>query len=1013
MSRHYRHTATRRALARASNLVHVEAFERRTLLSAPPTLGPELVLPGDTTPALSVGQQTKPSLAEGPDGVSLAVWQDTRSGGHPAVYFGIGLGTMTDIYAARVRADGSVIDVTPIPVAINSYNQQTPRAAWNGTNWLVAWSTERDDDRYETDIHAVRVSPDGVVLDPSPRVIGTHLPSPTSSDDIDPFGPLTIASNGSDWFVQWRRHNPNLAGGIGMEWFATRVTADGTVPDAQGVQLLSGNQYYSDFGIAFSPAGGGQFLHAYDTYGGGTFIQRFDANMNLIPGSQQTIAGTSIADVSLAGGPQGWLAAWEDSGSSRLHAVRIGADGAFIDTTPILIQQGGQVDFSLDSVWNGVNWTIAYSNYAGGGQLHHDIYVRRLEPTGDPSTALKPVVKVIDDPSHQIRPQLSTSDNGGYKMVYEDLQSLTAGVAVAVVSPSDVLLAQADASLAAPSQGVSELASDGTNFLMVFSSSTGFGTRLLGQRVNPQGQAFEQEPFVLADAAQLPGSYEVVYLNGRYVAIFNADAGPQGKMIYARTVETDGMVGAQVALMPNADFTGFSLQDASVNGDRVILVGNAKEGNAERSSRFGRVFDSNLAPVSERFLIGFNFALSGDTEAVNGGWITAWANKSTHDASRNSIVYARVDRDGQVTTPASNFTGSFPSNGLPTVVSNGGEAASEAMIVYPQSLNNIDPQIVNEDALRAQRVGAADGARIGGQITLIDEPQIQSRPEAVFDGTDYVLVWTDQRNYPFPAQGRDDIFGARVAVDGTVIDPGGFPIADSFRPELHGDVAVAGGQIMFAYRTFRHEAPWGSYRLAARGTSAAEAPQLAPLEAGFDFERDHAVAFVFNKPVLGADSGDLVLENLTTGQTVPASDLFVQTIPAGTSGWTYRWLYDGILADGNYRATLPAESVTDFAGRPLASDLVVNFHVLAGDANRDGRVNLDDFNILAANFGQSNRTFSQGDFSYDGQVNLDDFNILASRFGVGVAARGTSAPFAGARPGSSPASDDAEEIGLT
>jgi hypothetical protein len=44
-------------------------------------------------------------------------------------------------------------------------------------------------------------------------------------------------------------------------------------------------------------------------------------------------------------------------------------------------------------------------------------------------------------------------------------------------------------------------------------------------------------------------------------------------------------------------------------------------------------------------------------------------------------------------------------------------------------------------------------------------------------------------------------------------------------------------------------------------------------------------------------------------------------------------------------------------------------------------VNLDDFNVVAANFGQSPRDYSQGDFDYSGNVNLNDFNILAARFG--------------------------------
>ena len=44
--------------------------------------------------------------------------------------------------------------------------------------------------------------------------------------------------------------------------------------------------------------------------------------------------------------------------------------------------------------------------------------------------------------------------------------------------------------------------------------------------------------------------------------------------------------------------------------------------------------------------------------------------------------------------------------------------------------------------------------------------------------------------------------------------------------------------------------------------------------------------------------------------------------------------------------------------------------MLKGDANRDKRVNLQNFNVLAGDFRQPNRTFSPGEFNYDGQVKL-------------------------------------------
>jgi hypothetical protein len=59
-----------------------------------------------------------------------------------------------------------------------------------------------------------------------------------------------------------------------------------------------------------------------------------------------------------------------------------------------------------------------------------------------------------------------------------------------------------------------------------------------------------------------------------------------------------------------------------------------------------------------------------------------------------------------------------------------------------------------------------------------------------------------------------------------------------------------------------------------------------------------------------------------------------------------------------------------------------------GDANKDGTVNLQDFNVLAGNFGSTAAAWTQGDFTGDGQVNLQDFNVLAGNFGLTGAANG-------------------------
>ena len=79
-----------------------------------------------------------------------------------------------------------------------------------------------------------------------------------------------------------------------------------------------------------------------------------------------------------------------------------------------------------------------------------------------------------------------------------------------------------------------------------------------------------------------------------------------------------------------------------------------------------------------------------------------------------------------------------------------------------------------------------------------------------------------------------------------------------------------------------------------------------------------------------------------------------------------------------------------FAGESVDNTSVLVRFTYGGDANLDRHVDTVDFNVLAANFSQSAKTFSQGDFSYDGKVDTIDFNLLASNFSTSLPA--TAAP---------------------
>jgi hypothetical protein len=183
-----------------------------------------------------------------------------------------------------------------------------------------------------------------------------------------------------------------------------------------------------------------------------------------------------------------------------------------------------------------------------------------------------------------------------------------------------------------------------------------------------------------------------------------------------------------------------------------------------------------------------------------------------------------------------------------------------------------------------------------------------------------------------------------------------------------------------------------------------EGPQVAP--GSFEFEvAPRRVSFTFSQDVAGSvDASDMSIVG-PGGVTYAAT---ASTYDAATH--TAQFSLPANLPDGNYTATLAAGAVSRL-GISNAASGQQSFFVLAGDANRDRKVNFDDLLVLASNYNKSGKTFSQGDFSYDGTVNFDDLLILAAGYNsslqaaapLGLVAPG---PAGGVGPAAGPIRDD-------
>ena len=174
---------------------------------------------------------------------------------------------------------------------------------------------------------------------------------------------------------------------------------------------------------------------------------------------------------------------------------------------------------------------------------------------------------------------------------------------------------------------------------------------------------------------------------------------------------------------------------------------------------------------------------------------------------------------------------------------------------------------------------------------------------------------------------------------------------------------------------------WVNFEGLPSSDSTAPAPTVQPFVYNASAQ---AITMTFSEDV-GATltASDLQLIRSDDNVTIPTSNIALSYNAATRQAtFTFPAYPGGALPDGNYVATIATGNVSDDTGNPLTQSASLSFFTLAGDANRDRKVDFNDLLILASNFNQSGRTFSQGNFNYsaDGKVDFSDLLILASRF---------------------------------
>jgi hypothetical protein len=680
----------------------------------------------DTSFAPAPYDQEEPAIAF--DGTNfLVVWQDDRSG-------------YSDIYGARVTPQGTVLDPAGFVVSQAASYQQSPALAYDGANFLVVWQDYRSVSY--SDIYGARVTPQGTVLDPSGFVI-----SRAAYDQESP----ALGFGGANFLVVWEDERSGDSSVI----YGARVTPAGTVLDPAGVVISSAADWPRFPAVAFD---GANFLVVWEDYRGGDgdiYGARVTPQGTVLDPNGFVISqGTSYrGSPALAYDGANFLVVWEDrrSGSNYdIYGARVTPQGTVLEPSGFVISQAADDQYYPALGFDGANFLAVWQDYRNNRDTS-DIYGARVTPQG---FVLDPNGIVISQARYnQYVPALGF-DGANSLVVWQDRCSGTAydiyGARVTpqgtVLDPAGFLISQAARGQWSPALGF-----DGTNFLVVWTDERGVSYDIYGARVTPQGTVLDPAGFVISQATYDQWSPALSFDGASFLVAWQD---------YRNSPDTADIYGARV-------------------------------------SQAGAVLDPAGIPISTAVTSQQQPAVSFDGT----NFLVAW--EDYRNGPYADIYGARVSPTGAVLDPAGiAISTATYGQGSPAVSSDG----TNSLVVWTDS-----------------RCGSSwdmYGARLNRAGTVLEPAGIlvsaaagwQGSPAASFDGTNFLVVWQDDRSGTY-----SDIYGARVSRAGVVLDTAGIPISTAASWQYCPAVSFDGTNWLVVWQDQRS----GSYDIyAARVTPA-------------------------------------------------------------------------------------------------------------------------------------------------------------------------------------------------
>ena len=517
------------------------------------------------------------------------------------------------------------------------------------------------------------------------------------------------------------------------------------------------------------------------------------AEIALDPGVS-TAAALNQDSPAIAWSGSQYLAVWTDGrgpgSAANIYGTRISAAGAVLDPTGILISTVRAVPQVPAVASNGADFMVVWSDLQLDG--FSDIVAARVTAGGVALDGTGAVIASAPPMQDAAFPAIAWS-GASYLVVWaeEDMGSAAniGGVRV------DQNRATLGTSFTVNTSGVGlnpDLAWDGSNFLVVWHQIGGAPQGIVGRRYSATGTA-TTAPFLVTTSGSVNPQQPAVAWNGStHLVVWRDTRVPANAQdIYGARVPATGT--------SVTDPAGFNISTAA--NDQI---------------------DADVTAAGATFFVSWRDSRSGGTDVygaqVNGTTVTPALGIAVNTSAGNQLAPVVASDGTNVMAVWAQFPLSGSSDVVGTLINAAGVVQTPAGTLLSTGANlerapavawsGTNYLVVWEDERASStdiygvRVSAAGVPLDATAFVISNAANTQSAPAVAWTGSNYLVVWQDDRM----AAGNFDIYGARVSATGVVTDPAGFVINSQANSQQLPVVASDGTNALVVWQDERASA---------------------------------------------------------------------------------------------------------------------------------------------------------------------------------------------------------------